>query len=102
MTDQFVYIKHPEIDVLGGPVSVEALPLYEQRGWEQASPEDVTAHEEGRYERLSRSQSVTPEEVNSVRKRAELDSLALDRGIDPTQHENMDSLKEAITETLGA
>lgn len=101
MEDEFIYIKHPDVEVLGGPVSVAALPGYQQRGWEQASPEDVAAHEEGVYERHARAEALTTEEVNSVRKRAELDALALDKGIDPTQHDNMDSLKEALNQTLG-
>lgn len=100
MADEFIYIKHPDIEVLGGPVARAALSLYEQRGWAEATPEEVELHEEGQLQRAAEAEALTPEAVDSVRKRADLDTLALDKGIDPTQHDNMDSLREAIKATL--
>jgi hypothetical protein len=100
MADEFIYIKHPEIEVLGGPVTRAALHLYEQRGWEEATAEEVAAHEEGKLQRQAEIEALTPEAVDSVRKRADLESLALDKGVDPNQHDNKTSLAGAIKATL--
>lgn len=100
MTDEFIYIKHPEVDVLGGPVSRAALSLYEQRGWAEATPEEVENHEAGKLQRQAEVEALTPEAVDAIRKRVDLDALAIDVGIDPTQYENMASLADAIKSTL--
>jgi len=100
MADEFIYIKHPEIDVLGGPVSREALSLYEQRGWAEATVEEVKSHEEGKLQRQAELDALTADGVDAIRKRADLDALAIDKGIDPTNHSNMESLADAIKATL--
>lgn len=100
MAEEFIYIKHSEIEVLGGPVTRASLPLYEQRGWEEATPEEVATHEEGLLQRKAEADALTPDAVDAVRKRADLDALAIEKGIDPTQHDNMASLAEAIKATL--
>ncbi len=98
--DEFIYIKHPEIEVLGGPVTRASLPLYEQRGWAEASAEEVKTHEDGKLQREAELEALTPDAVDAVRKRVDLDEMALGKGIDPTQYDNMASLAEAIKATL--
>lgn len=98
--DEFIYIKHPDIKVLGGPVSRASLPLHEQRGWAEATPEEATAHEEGKLQREVEIEALTPDAVDAVRKRADLDALAIDKGVDPTQHDTMASLADAVKATL--
>ncbi len=44
--NEFIYIHHPDIAVLGGPVTREALEvLYTDKGWSEATPDQVEAHE---------------------------------------------------------
>jgi hypothetical protein len=100
MADEFIHIKHPEVDVLGGPVARSSLHLYEQRGWAEATPEEVKLHEEGLLQREAELEALTPDVVDGVRKRADLDALAIDKGVDPTLHDNMESLRDAIKATL--
>jgi hypothetical protein len=100
MADEFIYIKHPDIAVLGGPVARSSLSMHEQRGWVEATAEEVALHEEGKLQRQAEIQALTPDAVDSIRKRADLDALAVDIGIDPTQHDNMTSLADAIKATL--
>lgn len=100
MEDEFIYIKHPDVEVLGGPVARVSLPMYEQKGWAEATAEEVEAHVEGKLQRQAQIDALTPDAVDAVRKRTDLDDLALGRGLDPTQHDNMASLADAIKATL--
>lgn len=107
---EFVYIKHPDVQTLGGPVSKEALTeIYAANGWSEATAEEVRQHEHALLFRQERAAALTAEEVetvlttedvDAVKKRADLDQLALDRGVDPTLHKDMSSLADAIKSTL--
>lgn len=102
---EFVHIKHPDIKTLGGPVAVQAFTkIYQPKGWEIASTEEVQAHEEGILLVQEKAEALTTEEVDKIRTRAELDELALARGIDPTQDEykTMADLAAGIKSTIEA
>jgi hypothetical protein len=85
MPEEFIYIKHPEIDVLGGPVARSALPTFEARGWAEATPEEVKLHEEGKRQQEAELEALTPDAVDAVRKRADLDTLAIGKGVRPSR-----------------
>jgi len=92
-----VFIKHPDIDALGGPVPESAFTsLWEGRGWSLATDDEVADHLADAKERTERVATLTAEDVDGITRRADLDQLALDSGVDPTQHSNMDSLRDAI------
>lgn len=97
----FVFIKHPEVKTLGGPVTRKALDeIYAHQGWKEATPEEVQAFETGIEQRQAVQENLTAEMVDAVRKRDELDQIALDRGVDPTQHSSMAELATAVKATL--
>lgn len=96
----FIYIKHPDIQALGGPVTREALTeVFEDKGWLEASDEEVREHTYGLLFRAERAANLTEEDVDAVKRRADLDKLALDRGVDPTKFDNMTQLAGAIKST---
>lgn len=119
MPDQFVYIKHDDVATLGGPVTKQALDeIYSKNDWRAATEEEVREHEYNLAFRIRRSETLTPEDVDAVageaetltaedvdaaaakRKRDELDQIALDRGIDPTEYPTPQALAEAVKATI--
>jgi len=98
---EMVYIVHDDIDALGGPVSRKALEVaHAPKGWREATDDEVERYQNRKREAEAKSQALTAEEVDAVRKRADLDELALLRGVDPTLHDNMESLRDAVKATL--
>jgi hypothetical protein len=111
----FVYIKHPDVATLGGPVTRSALnDVYSDKGWSEATVDEVRQHEYNQAFRVNQASALTTDqvdeivadvelttdEVDAVSKRGELDKLALLRGVDPTEHPNMQSLAAAIKATI--
>ena len=101
MATEFVHIKHPDVKTLGGPVTRAALEkIYAPKGWTEATAEDVEDHARGKAQVASTAAALTSESLDGIRKRADLDAIALERGIDPTAYENMDALRDAVRSTL--
>ncbi len=96
----FIYIKHPDVQSLGGPITRGALTeVFADKGWLEASDEEVREYQHGLLFRANRSANLTAEDVDVIKRRADLDELALDRGVDPTQYDNMTTLADAIKST---
>lgn len=101
MATEFVYIKHPDVGTLGGPVTKQALDeIYSKDGWTEANAEEIRNHEYGIVQRQEVAATITEADIDAVRKRADLDQIALDRGVDPTVYDNMQSLAAAVKSTL--
>jgi len=96
-----VHIVHDGIEALGGPVTAKALErLWSKKGWRQATDAEVEKFRSAKQAIQEAAANLTVEDLAAVRKRSDLDALALERGIDPTQHDNMDSLRDAVAATL--
>lgn len=95
---EFVHMRHPDIpDVVAGPVAAESFDvIWQHKGWELVSEEEATAYANEQVIAQQTADAITPDDVDAIRKRADLDALAERRGIDPTEHDNMESLRDAI------
>jgi hypothetical protein len=107
--DDFVYIKHPEVAILGGPVLRSALDvLYTGKGWVEATAEEVEAHVAALEGRTQRAETITPEEVDALTAEVidgtedgeALEDLARARGLDPTRFQDLEVLRDAIKMTI--
>ncbi len=105
---EFVYIKHPDVTSLGGPVPRENMDFYAAKGWEEATAQEVKdflgIEDEEVVNEVANEDAapdvLTAEDLEGIRKRADLDAIALERGIDPSEYDNMTALREAVSETL--
>lgn len=90
----FVYIKHPDVEGLGGPVPRHALEYWETKGWAEVDGAAVVTDEDGNARTI---------EVGDNLSRAELETLAGQVGVDPSQHKTKADLQVAIqTAAAGA
>lgn len=104
---QFLYIKKEGIETLGGPVTREAfVQIYQPKGWQEATSEDVQAHVEMEAFVAQDVRSIDLDTVDSKT----LHRVALAHGIDPTNADfttkagktSDDKVKAALLEQAGA
>jgi hypothetical protein len=97
---EFIHIKHPDIEALGGPVERSTLSHWEKKGWVEATDDEAKAAAEAEAAAVETATNLTEASLNAIRKRDDLNEIALRRGIDPTSHDNMESLRDAVRSTL--
>lgn len=92
----FVHMRHPDIEGIAGPVTREAFDLiHEAKGWTLVDEADVIAAADAEVIQ-AQDEALTVDDIDAIRKRDDLDALAIRVGVDPTESSNMDDLRQAI------
>src|SRR4051812_36070672 len=100
---KMVYITHPDVEGLGGPVPEEAWSAFwSQKGWKVADADAVAQHELDSTLALSEDRtqivvSTVPGGVDlSLSTRDELDALATSRGLNPSDYKTKADILTAL------
>lgn len=84
--NELVYIKHPNVKKLGGPVPRRTLPTWERRGWSEVEPAAAVAAQA----------TGDPNADLDKMKREELEEVARAAGVDPSSAKTNAELAEMI------